>query len=332
MTSTTLKTISDADDRQLHDAAVYSRLPAEVLSIPDRLNAAIIALQVALIFLCFWAASVVASVGGLVALAVGFAVLMVGVYSIIHEAEHGVLFSNSHVNLICGVVMAAFFPVPFHLLRQGHLGHHLRNRSDDESFDLWFEGESPVWKWMQWVGILTGLFYLVIVIGNFAVLILPFIFKQRWFAFDRPSVAFMNALNPRYRRLIQIEAVGVIALHALIITIFEIPLAHYLILYSAFGALWSGMQYVHHYATERHITRGARDLWIWWPIDKFWLDHNWHRAHHEHPTISWIHLEKLGRMRGDDRSFLPWIYLRMWSGPRKARGHVENRFAGKVIR
>jgi hypothetical protein len=55
-------------------------------------------------------------------------------------------------------------------------------------------------------------------------------------------------------------------------------------------------------------------------------------VHHEHPTISWIHLEKLGLTRGDDRSFLPWIYLRMWSGPRKARERVENRFAGKVIR
>jgi fatty acid desaturase len=332
MNGTTLKTISDVDDRVLQDAAVYSRLPAEMLSIPDRLNAAILGFQLALIFLCFWAASIVSSLGWLVALAVGFAVLMVGVYSIIHESEHGILFSDSRANLAGGVLMAAFFPIPFHLLRQGHLGHHLRNRSDDEAFDLWFEGESPIWKWMQWVGILTGLFYLVIVIGNFAVLILPFIFKQRWFTFDRPSVAFMNALNPRYRRLIQIEAVGVIALHASIITMLEIPLAHYLVLYSAFGALWSGMQYVHHYATERHITRGARNLWICWPIDKFWLDHNWHRVHHEHPTISWIHLEKLGRTRGDDRGFLPWIYLRMWSGPRKASGHVENRFAGKVIR
>jgi hypothetical protein len=100
----------------------------------------------------------------------------------------------------------------------------------------------------------------------------------------------------------------------------------------AFGALWSGMQYVHHYATERHITRGARNLWIWRPIDKLWLNHNLHRAHHEHPTVSWIHLEKFGRTEGDDRQFLPRVYLRMWSGPRKAATHVENRFAGKVIR
>lgn len=324
--------LSEADYRETLDATLQRRLPAEVWRIPNRLNAIILALQLAAIFLCFRAAALLSSAWALALLAGGFAVLMVGVYSIIHEAEHGVLFTNARANLAGGVLLAAFFPVPFHLLRQGHLGHHLRNRSDDEAFDLWFEGESPVWKWAQWLGILTGLFYLMIVLGNLVVLVIPFVLKRRWFAFDRPSAAFMDALNPKYRRVIQLEAVGVIALHALIVELMRIPPAHYLALYGAFGALWSGLQYVHHYATERHITRGARNLWICWPLDKLWLNHNWHRVHHEHPTISWLHLEALGKAHGDERSFLPWVYLRMWTGPRKATTRVENRFAGRVIR
>jgi len=332
MAITTLSTALEADDRDTVDVAALRRLPAEVWRIPDRLNAVILALQLAAIFLCFWAATILSSPWALAALTCGFAVLMVGVYSIIHEAEHGVLFTNPRANVVGGVTMAAFFPVPFHLLRQGHIGHHLRNRSDDEAFDLWFEGESPVWKWMQWVGVLTGLFYVVIVLGNLVVLIAPFLLKRRWFAFDRPSAAFMDALNPKYRRAIQLEAVGVIVLHVLIVGWMRIPPARYLALYGAFGALWSAMQYAHHYATERHITRGARDLWVWWPVDKLWLNHNWRRVHHRHPTVSWIHLERLGRAAGDDRGFLPWVYLRMWAGPRKATTHVENRFAGKVIR
>ena len=48
-----------------------------------------------------------------------------------------------------GVLMALFFPAPFHLLRQGHIGHHLRNRSDDEAFDLYFDGDNVVWRWMM---------------------------------------------------------------------------------------------------------------------------------------------------------------------------------------
>lgn len=327
-----LRTSHEVDDRATIDTNVYRRLPAETRRIPNRLNAVIMALQLSAIFYCFHLAAGLKSAWALVALVAVFAVLMVGVYSIIHEAEHGALFTNRRANVIGGVLMAAFFPVPFHLLRQGHLGHHLRNRSDDEAFDLWFEGESPIWKWLQWIGVLTGLFYLMIVIGNVAVLILPFMFKRRWFAFDRPSAAFMDALNPKYLRLIRMEALGVIALHALLLWFMQFPLASYLTMYAAFGALWSGMQYVHHYATERHITRGARNLWLWWPLDKLWLNHNWHRVHHEHPTISWIHLERIGQARGDDRIFLPWVYVRMWAGPRQAREHVENRFAGKVIR
>lgn len=332
MNVTSLDTMQEADDRETMDAAELRRLPAETRHIPDRLNAGIFALQLLAIFLWIRMASVLPSPWALAAMACGFAILMVGVYSIIHEAEHGVLFTNPRANLAGGVIMAAFFPVPFHLLRQGHLGHHMRNRSDDEAFDLWFEGESPIWKWMQWIGTLTGLFYLVIVLGNLVVLVLPFVLKRRWFAFDRPSAAFMDALNPKYRRVIQIEALGVIVLHASVVWLMRIPLGRYLLLYGAFGALWSGLQYVHHYATERHITRGSRNVWIAWPIDKLWLNHNWHRVHHQHPTISWIHLEELGKAAGDDRVFLPWVYLRMWSGPRKATDHVENRFAGKVIR
>jgi fatty acid desaturase len=257
---------------------------------------------------------------------------MGGVYSIIHEAEHGSLFSNRRANVVGGVIAASFFPAPFHLLRQGHLGHHLRNRSDDEAFDLWFEGESPFWKWTQWFGILTGVFYLIVVSSNLIVLLFPFVLRSRWFGFDRPSAAFMDALNPRYTRIIRLEAMGIIALHSLLLVVMRIPPINYFLMYAAFGILWSSLQYVHHYATERHITRGARNLRLWWPIDKLWLNHNWHRVHHEHPTVSWIHLEKMGKAAEDDRGFLPWVYLRMWSGPRKATTHVENLFAGKVIR
>jgi fatty acid desaturase len=332
MSVATSRTIADADDRDIIETATIRRLPIYASSLPNRLNAVIMVIQLGAIFSCFWAASRVSSGAGIAALACAFAALMVSVYSILHEAEHGVLFTQRTANVVGGVVAALFFGAPFHLLRQGHIGHHLRNRSDDEAFDLWFDGESPVWKWMQWLGVLTGLFYFTILMGNIVVLLFPFILKRRWFGFDRPSAAFMDALNPQYQLAVKLEACGVLVMHGLIVWLMGIPLMNYVLLYAAFGFLWSGMQYVHHYATERHITRGARNLRIVWFLDKLWLNHNWHRVHHEHPTVSWIHLEKMGKEAGDDRRFLPWVYLRMWSGPRKAATHVENLFAGKIIR
>ncbi len=301
-------------------------------SIPTRLNVAIIAIQLVAIGVCMNASRVVHTIPGLLLLALGFGVLMNSVYAVIHEAEHRMLFADRRANDATGMLMAAFFPAPFHLLRQGHIGHHLRNRSDDEAFDLYFDGEHPVWKHLQLYGILTGLYWLVTVLANLAVLTFPHALRRDTFEFDRPSAAFMEALNPRYLPLIQIEAVLTIALHVAIVWSLKIPLLNYLAMYAGFGASWSAMQYVHHFGTTRHVLEGARNLWIWGPLDRVWLNHNWHLTHHKHPTVPWIHLRRMGNGENPDRGFLPLYYARMWRGPRKATDHVENRYAGRVIR
>jgi fatty acid desaturase len=92
------------------------------------------------------------------------------------------------------------------------------------------------------------------------------------------------------------------------------------------------MQYVHHYATERHVTRGARNLWIFRPLDSLWLNHNWHLTHHQHPIVPWIYLPQIGKAENPQRGFLIWTYLKMWRGPRLARERVQNKHAGTLIR
>ena len=300
--------------------------------IPAAVNVAIMIAQLAAIAGCFAAARAVTTAGGLVLLVIAFAIVMNSVYAIIHEAEHRMLFARRSVNDAAGTLMALFFPAPFHLLRQGHLGHHLRNRSDDEAFDFYFDGEHPVWKWMQLYGTLTGFYWLMIVLGNVVVLAIPFVLRREYFRFDRPTAAFMEALNPRYNGVVRLEALAVIGLHAGILWVMDIPLLTYALMYAAFGFAWSAMQYVHHFGTTRHVLEGARNLWIAAPIDAIWLNHNWHLTHHKHPTVPWIHLARLGRRENPERGFLPLHYLRMWRGPRRATERVENRYAGRVIR
>lgn len=301
-------------------------------AIPQTLNAAIMIAQLAGIAGCLAAAARVSGAGERLALAAVFGLLMNSVYAIIHEADHGMLFRDRRLNDAGGVLMSLWFPAPFHLLRQGHLGHHMRNRSDDEAFDLYFDGEHPVWKWLQLYGTLTGLYWLMAVLSNLVVLVFPFVMRRDYFEFDRPSAAFFEALNPAYTRLIQVEALATIALHAAIVVGLGIPPASYAVMYAGFGVSWSAMQYVHHFGTVRHVLEGARNLWIWGPIDRLWLNHNWHLTHHKHPTVPWIHLPHIGRRENPERGFLPWHYLRMWRGPRRATDHVENRYAGRVIR
>lgn len=299
--------------------------------IPWRLNLVITGLQLIAIAACCVLAARVDSWWELGLLSVGFGLLMNSVYSIIHEAEHAMLLPDRRWNDLVGASMALFFPAPFHLIRQGHLGHHLRNRSDDEAFDFYFEGDHKLWRFLVLYGIVTGFYWVVVVLSNVVFLFLPFTVDKKYWHVDQPSVAFMESLNPDYRRFIQLECAAAIALHGTIVWGLGIPVVSYLVMYAGFGFMWSAMQYVHHYGTERHVTKGARNLWIWAPLDLLWLNHNWHLNHHEHPTIPWIHLPALSESGEPPRGFLPLAYLRMWRGPRRATENVKNRYAGKVI-
>ena len=302
-------------------------------AIPSTLNFVIILNQIVGIMLCCYAAAQIKSLWALILLALVFGILMNSVYSIIHEAEHAMLFANRRTNDLWGAVMALFFPAPFHLIRQGHLGHHFRNRSDDEAFDLYFENDHRLWRSLVLYGILTGCYWIVVVLSNVVFLFFPFAADKKYWDFDRPSRAFMESLNPNYRRLIRLECLAVIGLHGLLIWGFHIPLLNYAVMYFGFGLTWSSMQYVHHYGTERHVTRGARNLRLWEPVDRLWLNHNWHLVHHEHPTVPWVHLPHIGKVeQPGKRGFLLWSYVKMWRGPRKAKERVENQYAGRIIR
>ena len=299
--------------------------------IPNGLNLAILCLQLAGIAGCFLGIAHVQSAWGMAALTLGFGVVMNSAYSIIHESEHAMLFSNRHWNDFAGAFVALFFPAPYHLIRQGHLGHHLRNRSDDEAFDFYFEGDHKVWKFLVWYGILTGLYWIIVVLSNIVFLVLPFREDKKYWHVDQASAAFMESLNPQYRRLIWLECLAAITLHVSVVVSLHIPVSRYLIMYAGFGFMWSAMQYVHHYGTERHVTRGARNLWIWGPLDLIWLNHNWHLSHHEHPAIPWIYLPSLNNEGESRRGFLLTAYFKMWRGPRLANERVKNRYAGKLI-
>jgi fatty acid desaturase len=295
--------------------------------IPARLNLCIVAVQISLALAIFGLTSLARTGWHLLALALAFAVVGNSLYSSLHEAEHRILHPRRAVNEGLGVLLGLFFPAPFHLLRQGHLGHHLRNRSDDEAFDFYFEGESPLWKRVQLYSTLTGLFWLVIVLANLVVLVRPQALTRRRFEFDRPTAALVDSLNPAWWRWIRLEAAAVLAFQTLLPWALGIAPLSYLAVYFGFGFTWSAMQYVHHFGTRRDVIEGTRNLGLWAPID-----HGWHLTHHRHPTVPWVHLPHLGRAENPRRESMLRHYLRMWRGPRPGTEKVENRYAGRVIR
>ena len=296
--------------------------------IPARLNLWIAATQLMLMLGLLWAAGQVTHWSAVLALAVGYGITMNSAYAMLHEAEHGILHPSRRVNDMVGTVLALFFPAPFHLIRQSHLGHHVRNRSDDEAFDLYFENENRFLKCIQLYGTLTGLFWVLIYVTNIFVLLSPSLTLPA--RINRTTEAFLESLNPRYHRLIQLEALAVIALHVGLVWAWHIPLAHYAAVMFGFGFTWSAMQYVHHYGTTRDVLNGACNLRTFRLLDLVWLNHNWHLNHHAQPTVPWIYLPLLYETTEDRRNLLS-AYLHMWRGPRLATEHVQNRFAGKII-
>jgi fatty acid desaturase len=304
----------------------------EEYPIPARLNLLIALCQVTALLLIFYGASVASSPWHVALLALAMAIVGNSVYSIIHEAEHRMLHPSPRVNDGVGALMALFFPAPYHLIRHGHLCHHRFNRSDHEAFDLYFEGDIPLVKWLKFYGIITGIYWVTVVLANFAVLVCPFLLKRKYLEFDQPIAEFIDSLDARQWRLIRLEAALAIVLHTLIIVGLGIPPLTYFLVYLGFGFSWSAMQYVHHFGTPRHVLRGTRNLWLSGPIDAIWLHHNWHLTHHQQPTVPWIYLPRLGREQDPRREFLVWHYLRMWRGPRYTDEHVRNSFLGRVAK
>lgn len=286
--------------------------------IPERINLLIIGLQLIAFATVIALTSQSTAWWQVLGLSLAMAVLGNSIYSIIHEAEHRMLLENPFWNDWAGAAMALLFPAPYHLIRQGHLGHHRRNRSDDEAFDLYFDGDKVWLKWLSLYGIITGCYWMLVVLSNLAVLVVPFLLKRKFFEFDRPSAAFMEGLDLRSLRLIQIEAIAAIALHVGLMWALEISPLKYFCVYFGFGFSWSAMQYVHHFGTERHVLKGARNLRFLSWIDWIWLHHNYHLTHHCQPMVPWIYLPQL--TPGEEaRESLVLHYLRMWRGPRHAR-------------
>ena len=300
--------------------------------IPGRLNLFIAALQLGALFALLWLAGRVVEWWSLGLVALGYGLVMNSAYAMLHEAEHNILHPNRAINEAVGVVLALFFPAAFHLLRQGHLGHHVRNRSDDEAFDFYFEGDNPLWRFLQLYGTLTGCFWIVIALSNVLAAVHPRLLQLDWARFDRPTAALLDTLNPRYSRLIQLEAIAALALHATLIVWFAVPVWHYVAVLAGFGVMWSALQYVHHFGTERDVQKGALNLRTFAPLDVLWLNHNWHLNHHLSPTVPWVYLPFLPTTANGLRGNLFLAYLRMWRGPRLTHVRVQNRHAGKIIR
>ena len=276
-----------------------------------------------------WTASHCESWFGVALCAVTFSFVGNTVFSCLHECVHGIFHENSRVNYLFGVLCAALFPTGFSLQRAAHLAHHRNNRTEHESFDYIRPGDNGLLKRVQWYGILSGLYWIVAVVGWLAYLLLPFLFRRR--ALIRPwSPVAEHTAGPAYARAFsaappvraRLELLFTVAFQIGLYRGLDLSLAGWLACYLAFGINWSALQYADHAFSPLDVVEGAWDLRVHPWVQALFLNYHLHLAHHRHPTLPWIHLPRYVD-NGRHRPRFIWQYARMWLGPRPVPGQSD---------
>jgi fatty acid desaturase len=302
--------------------------PAEPNKIPTALNILIAAGAGALALMLLRAVSNSESWLVIAAGAIAFSFVANTLFSCLHECVHGIFHPNRRCNDAVGVLLAAFFPTGFSLQRAAHMGHHARNRSDEELFDYYYPDDSRLLKTVQWYGIISGVYWIFVVIGWWLYLLCPFLFSAKRWQRRGPAIA-EHTSGPAYARSFseappvraRLELLFTIAFQVGIFLALELNVAGWLICYLAFGLNWSALQYADHAFSPRDPIEGAWDLRVHPWIQAVFLNYHLHRAHHRQPALPWIHLPR----HVDETRYRPRFlthYLRMWRGPRPAPGGV----------
>ncbi|MEZ5768445.1 MAG: fatty acid desaturase [Paracoccaceae bacterium] len=153
-------------------------IPAPV---PTHVNLAIAAAALAANVALLWIASHAGTWWGTALAAFAFSFTNNTVFSLQHEAVHGHFHPNVRVNDAAGVLFAGFFPTIFAVQRISHLGHHRRNRTDEELYDYVLPGQSW-WLKTYWIYcLLFGFYWMIIPVAMLLYMVAPWAFRSKAF-------------------------------------------------------------------------------------------------------------------------------------------------------
>lgn len=295
---------------------MFTTTPAD-MPIPSRLNTVLVGLVVATAAFLLWLGSWVEQWYAVLAVGILFSYVLLTNYALLHEATHGNLHSNSRMNGFLGLLTGIFFPVPFSLVHVTHQGHHLRNRTDYEMFDLYYPGDSRFLRYCQWYGILCGLFWPWIPIGAVLFAVCPGLLRTKVFRVARSSSYLLGDVRDLEVRAIRVQVLLIIVVFAALFWLLHLHWLNTLVLYACFSFNWSTRQYVGHAFTKRDVIDGAWNLKHNRLMSWVLLHGEWDLNHHRHPEVSWYYLPRIPAPDQPRPSY--WKqYWRLWLGPRLA--------------
>lgn len=262
------------------------------------------------------AASRADSLAAMVGFGALFAIVMIPVYALLHEASHETLLPGAAANRWVGRWLAAMFVVPFSFYKHCHWRHHLKNRTDIELWDLVRPTDVRWRRVANLYGMLFGVGYALTWVSVALFAVAPGLVYAGFFQQHTEIAGFLEGSDtPRKRATFRFEAWSVIAVHVALWLALGLRPLPTLILFGMHGFLWSSQNYVNHAFSRRDVVNGAHNLWMPRVLLPIYLNFNLHLAHHQHPSVPWNHLPKLVPEGSVQLAFFR-NYLRLWSGPR----------------
>lgn len=263
---------------------------------------------------CLWVASHGAWWAMLLA-AAAFSILNNTPFALMHEAVHGVASTSARRNDVIGVLAGWMFPTSFTMQKTAHLGHHARNRTDQELYDYYLPHQSKLTRniWL-YAGNLLGLYWFCVPLSNLVYLACPPLYRSRLFV---ERIAPALGFGPYVRDLAQLqpgrvwlEIACAFSYQAALWYALDLTWQGWLLAHWLFAVHWSALQYVDHAWSARDVAGGAWDLRVSTPMRWIALNYHLHRAHHRYPGATWIQLPGLAERVGQP-SF--WqIYWSLW--------------------
>jgi fatty acid desaturase len=292
--------------------------------IPATLNTVLLAAALATCAGCLWLASHAEPLVTRLLAALAFSYVNNTVFSLLHEATHGVLHTSRRANDWLGRLAAAFFPTSYTLQRTFHLTHHRNNRTELEQFDYLRPGDNRFLKHAQWYSILSGLYWAFVPLGCVAFALFPGLLQRlrgtgTRYGEQTGAEAYLGRLEDAPGTVIRLEALLTLAVQAGLVLGLELTASGWALCYAAFAVNWSSLQYADHAWSPLDVRDGAWDLRVAAPVRWLFLNYHYHRAHHRHPRVPWLYLGRYVDPDVPRPSFLR-IWLSMWRGPRPLPG------------
>jgi len=293
--------------------------------IPGVLNVSIFLLSASLSIGILWLAGQQVTWWGLLICAVGFSFVNNTVFSLLHEATHGNFHSNIKINNTFGRFAAALFPTSFSMQQVYHLGHHRRNRTDAEMFDLYYPGDNLLIKKIIIYGTVLGFYWTTPFISC-----ILFFLSPKWILSPRiKNSPFLVSLSADHMLgglekivikawLVRLEIILTIGVQLSIFYFLNLDFWSWIVCYWAFGINWGGLQYADHVNSARNIREGAWNLKVNPLVRWIFLNYHLHLVHHRYPNMSWIYLPRLRNSQDP----MPTYGKKFWeflSGPRPAQ-------------